>query len=162
MRMGGSAGLLRALLRALITGLVALAAGAQLASAQTPTPEQLETFQNLPPDQQRAVLEAMQDGDTANESVERPARADRRHTPRAFPDSGRPDGRSALGGRSSKNRPARSPGATRRHVTVTANPNLPIVERALRSRLGATASCAATRIEIDERRAPASATSHAH
>jgi hypothetical protein len=73
MRMAGSARLLRALLRALITGLVALAAGSQLASAQTPTPEQLETFQNLTPEQQRAVLDAMQNGDTATDTVERPS-----------------------------------------------------------------------------------------
>jgi polysaccharide biosynthesis/export protein len=55
--MAGSARLLRALLRALITGLVALAAGSQLASAQTP--DQIEAFRNLPPDQQQAVLESM-------------------------------------------------------------------------------------------------------
>src|SRR5688500_2944919 len=57
MRMAGSARLLRALLRALITGLVALAAGSQLASAQTP--DQIEAFRNLPPDQQQAVLKSM-------------------------------------------------------------------------------------------------------
>lgn len=36
--------------------IVAFQAGAQ---TQTPTPQQLEAFRNLPPDQQRAVLEAM-------------------------------------------------------------------------------------------------------
>jgi polysaccharide biosynthesis/export protein len=73
MRMAQSAGRLRALLRALIIGLVALPAGVQLASAQTPSQEQIETFQNLTPEQQRAVLEAMQNGDTRTDSVERPA-----------------------------------------------------------------------------------------
>ena len=55
--MVGSAELLRLFLRALTTFLVALVVGAQLASAQTP--EQIETFRNLPPDQQRAILDAV-------------------------------------------------------------------------------------------------------
>jgi polysaccharide biosynthesis/export protein len=44
-------------LRAIFVLLFAVMAGAQLASAQTP--EQIETFRNLPPDQQRAILESM-------------------------------------------------------------------------------------------------------
>ena len=97
MRMVGSAGRLRRFRRALFTLLVGFVAAAQLASAQTPTPEQLETFQNLTPDQQRAVLEAMEGGDTATDSVQRPTeptdetRRDRPQTTR-----GR-DGRAAPG-----------------------------------------------------------------
>jgi polysaccharide biosynthesis/export protein len=53
----GSAGLLRGLLRALVLLLTAVAAGPQLSSAQTP--EQIEAFRNLPPDQQQAILESM-------------------------------------------------------------------------------------------------------
>ena len=34
------------------------------ARAQTPTPEQIEIFQNLPPDQQQAIIEAMGRGGT--------------------------------------------------------------------------------------------------
>jgi polysaccharide biosynthesis/export protein len=45
------------LLRALVALALAIASVSHSASAQTP--EQLETFRNLPPDQQRAVLEAM-------------------------------------------------------------------------------------------------------
>lgn len=58
MRMVDSAGL-RALLRASIMALVAFAACAPLAGAQSPSQEQIDAFRNLPPDQQQAVLESM-------------------------------------------------------------------------------------------------------
>ena len=65
---GARAGLLKRL--ALI--LIALfAAGSQFASAQTPTPEQMEVFRNLPPDQQQAILNAAggsNDGTTRRDS----------------------------------------------------------------------------------------------
>jgi polysaccharide biosynthesis/export protein len=129
--MAGSARLLRALLRALITGLVALAAGSQLASAQTPTPEQLETFQNLTPEQQRAVLEAMQNGDTATDSVERPTEPTdetRRDRPQTARDR---DGRAVSGVPFVKEPPRAKPGATV-VLTVTADPNIPVAEERLR------------------------------
>jgi protein involved in polysaccharide export with SLBB domain len=129
--MARSAGLLRALLRALITGLVALAASAQLASAQTPTPEQLETFQNLTPEQQRAVLEAMQDGDTATDAVDRPTEpADQtsRDRAQATRDRDRAATRAPL-----VKEPVRGQAGATVVLTVTANPDMPIVEERLRT-----------------------------
>jgi protein involved in polysaccharide export with SLBB domain len=127
MWMARSAGLLRALLRASIIGLVALAAAPQLASAQTPSQEQLDAFQNLTPEQQRAVLEAMQNGDTATEGEERTteptdeARRDRSQTP------GARDKRSAtgVGVTLPKEPPRAKPGATV-VLKVTSNTNLPL------------------------------------
>lgn len=43
----------------LLIALFGASAPVATAQSQTPTPEQLETFRNLPPDQQRAVLEAV-------------------------------------------------------------------------------------------------------
>jgi polysaccharide biosynthesis/export protein len=129
--MAGSARLLRALLRALITGLVALAAGSQLASAQTPTPEQLETFQNLTPEQQRAVLEAMQNGDTATDPVERPTEPTD-ETRRVRPQTARDrDGR-AVSGVPFVKEPVRGKAGATVVLTVTSNPNMPIVDERLR------------------------------
>ncbi len=48
-----------------IMGLLLFVLQSLPADAQTPTPEQVEAFRNLPPDQQRAILEAMgQSGST--------------------------------------------------------------------------------------------------
>ena len=48
-----------------IVGLLLFILQSLPADAQTPTPEQVEIFRNLPPDQQRAILEAMgQSGST--------------------------------------------------------------------------------------------------
>ena len=57
----------------------------QPALAQTPTPEQIQIFQNLPPDQQQAILETLEK-DGASGTTKAP-RADRRVT---FPDTVRP------------------------------------------------------------------------
>jgi len=130
MRMGAeSAGRLRALLRALIIGLVAFAAGTQLASAQTPpTQEQLDAFQNLTPEQQRAVLDAMQNGGSGStESVERPTQpTDETRRDRSQAAGGR-DGRSVAGVSQIKEPPRAKPGATV-VLTVTSNANIQLVE----------------------------------
>jgi polysaccharide export outer membrane protein len=56
------------------------------ASAQTPTPEQIEMFQRLPPEQQQAILESLNRGGTSGETSDRP-RADRSLS---FPTTVRP------------------------------------------------------------------------
>ncbi len=58
----------------------------QPALAQTPTAEQLEIFQNLPPDQQQAILESLGRGDSTGTPTSRP-RTDR---PLRFPETIRP------------------------------------------------------------------------
>src|SRR5262245_38910974 len=124
MRMAQSAGLLRALLRASIVGLVAFAAGVQLASAQTPSQEQIDAFQNLTPEQQRAVLEAMQNGGSATpETVDRPTQPTDQQGGRTPAPVGR-DGRPLP---QIKEPPRAKPGATV-VLTVTANANIPNVE----------------------------------
>src|SRR5689334_4512437 len=125
MRMAQSAGLLRVLLRASIVGLVALAAGMQLAAAQTPSQEQIDAFQNLPPEQQRAVLEAMQNGGNGtSESVERPTQPTEEAGRDRSQAAGSRNGRPVAGVPQIKEPPRAKPGATV-VLTVTANNNIP-------------------------------------
>ncbi|HEV8331078.1 MAG TPA: SLBB domain-containing protein [Steroidobacteraceae bacterium] len=58
----------------------------QPALAQTPTAEQIEIFQNLPQDQQQAILESLNRGDSTSTPTSRP-RTDR---PLKFPETVRP------------------------------------------------------------------------
>ena len=55
-----------------VAGLFVAGLHGLLAVAQVPTAEQIEIFQNLPPDQQRAILEAM--GASGDSGAAGPAR----------------------------------------------------------------------------------------
>jgi protein involved in polysaccharide export with SLBB domain len=64
-----------------------LFAGTPALQAQTPTPEQIEIFQNLPPEQQQAILESLNRGGTTGTLPTSRPRADRQMR---FPETVRP------------------------------------------------------------------------